>query len=263
MGGWERGHRCQAQSRAGRELLWQSPQPPARPSPLQALGGEMSSGGSGSGSCHCCPWERGRGRDAPLFSPGAAEPRACEAAPWGGHIPGWLCGVKPWGTERGQGTARTTGLALPHLVHQEGPCWGQGVTAEPLPQGAGAGRQLPSVGRDKGTLWPWLGVWPAWVLWQSSRAPRAGHLPTSWQPRRAPFAAATLLTRLHLLPGRKLISSGNPMTPGAGAFRKVCADSSMVEGIWSLQRHKLGDPRVPSSLDFVCLVYCVALGINR
>lgn len=37
----------------------------------------------------------------------------------------------------------------------------------------------------------------------------------------------------------------------------------MVEGILSLQRHKLGDPRIPSSSVFVCLVYCVALGINR
>lgn len=80
-----------ARSRAGLggrgEALWCSP--PACPGPLGALRGEMSSGSSGSGSCHCCPWERGRGRDAPLFSPGAPAP-GLQSRPSGGHVPSVL-----------------------------------------------------------------------------------------------------------------------------------------------------------------------------
>lgn len=107
MAGRERGHSCKAESWAGMEPL--SPQPPP------SSRGEMSSGGSDSGSCHCCPWERGRGRDAPLFSPGAAKP------PLGGPHP--QLAVRGQALElRGEGTARATGLALPQLglVHQEG-----------------------------------------------------------------------------------------------------------------------------------------------
>lgn len=81
----------------GRELGWEGafvalPTAPRPPQPPPSSRGEMSSGGSDSGSCHCCPWERGRGRDAPLFSPGAAEPRACEAAPWGATSPAGCAG---------------------------------------------------------------------------------------------------------------------------------------------------------------------------
>lgn len=105
--GWERGPSMRKeQSRAGREPLWRSPWPPACPGPLRALRGAMSSGSSGSGSCHCCPWERGRGRDAPLFSPGAAEPRACEAAPPGATSPTccvWPCHVSGLCTGRSCG----------------------------------------------------------------------------------------------------------------------------------------------------------------
>lgn len=134
----------------GREPGWErafvtQPTAPRLPQPPPSSRGEMSSGGSDSGSCHCCPWERGRGRDAPLFSPGAAEPPGLRSRPLGGAHP--QLAVRGEALEqRGEGTAEATGLALPQLrfVHQEGPWWGQGVTAEPLPQGAGSGRHLPA-----------------------------------------------------------------------------------------------------------------------
>lgn len=86
---------------------------------------------------HCSPRE--------LRSPGPAKP------PLGGPHP--QLAVRGEALEqRGEGTAKDAGLALPQLrlVHQEGPWWGQGVTPEPLPQGAGSGCHLPAPIRGEG-----------------------------------------------------------------------------------------------------------------
>lgn len=213
----------------GRQPLWRSPRPPG---PLRALRGEMSSGGSGS--CHCCPWERGWGRDAPLFSPGAAEPRACEAAPAGAASPVRVWGEAPGAARRGGGRA-PAGLALPPfgLVHREGLWWGEGVTPEPPPRGAGPRRQPPARSLDlqggtrgchsHGAAAPALpGSVACSALLTKHAVPQGQGISPRPRSPEEPRSRLPPSLQLHLLPGSKLISFGSPMTPGAGALGSMC-----------------------------------------
>lgn len=160
----------------------------------------------------------GPGQGRAIVLPGSCGAPGLRSRPSGGHVPNLLC------------------LALPRfgLVHREELRWG--MRRQPRATSSGSRARLPaprsqpgSAGRDKGMSRSWGSCssagWergPLRSIGKAWRAPRAGHLLASLQPRGAPFLLATLPARLHLLPGRKLVSSGSPMTPGAGALGSMC-----------------------------------------
>lgn len=223
--------------------------PPGRqPLPPRALGGEMSSGGSSSSSLHCCPWERGRGRAVPLFSPGAAAPQAHAAAPPGvtAQLAAWA--RPPGGTGRG-GPPATAGLHAPRGA-------ALGTRLRPRATSLASGASPPAPWGCRGDL-------------ETSR-PRGGccsthgaHRGIAPVPPGQGFSRQLLAAALRHGPGscpgvRCPPGDSEPVLQGARGTA-----SRMGAAPLSLQRQKPGDPRIPSSPDFVCLVYCVALGINH
>lgn len=249
--GRERGPsvRTEPGGRAVGSLCGAAPRPPGRqPRPPRALGGEMSSGGSGSGSLHCCPWERGRGRAVPLFSPGAAAPRAHAAAPPGvtAQLAAWA--RPPGGTGRG-GPHSTAGPRAPR-----GAALGTRLRPRATSLASGALSPAPWGCRgDLGTSWPRGGCCSTHgTHWGIAPVP-----PGQGFSRQLP--AAALRHGSGSCPGvRCPPGDSEPVLQGARG-----AASRLGAALLSLQRQKPGDARIPSSPDFVCLVYCVALGINR